>query len=62
MRPDRAFLVGDAETDIEAGRAAGCTTLLVDARGEGTAGGTRAGYVVASLGEAVDRIVTLLDG
>ena len=60
LRPDRAFLVGDRETDIQAGRTAGCTTVLVDARRDGTADVTEADCVVDSLAEAVDLILQLV--
>jgi D-glycero-D-manno-heptose 1,7-bisphosphate phosphatase len=37
--PARSFLVGDKESDIEAGRAAGCLTVLVlTGKGKKTAG------------------------
>ncbi|MFW6161913.1 MAG: D-glycero-alpha-D-manno-heptose-1,7-bisphosphate 7-phosphatase [Planctomycetota bacterium] len=62
LRPERAFLVGDSERDIAAGRARGCTTVLVDNHGDGRAEATQADHVVGSLAEAVDTILTLVDG
>ena len=62
LRPERAFMVGDSERDVAAGRAKGCTTLLVDRHGDGRAETTEADRVVASLAEAVDAILTLVDG
>jgi len=60
VRADRAFLVGDRDTDIQMGASKGCTTLLVDL-GVATAL-DKADYVVGSLAEAVDQILTLVDG
>jgi len=61
LRADRAFLVGDRATDVEMGAAKGCTTFLVDA-GHADPGDTQADFVVEGLAEAVDRILTLVDG
>jgi D-glycero-D-manno-heptose 1,7-bisphosphate phosphatase len=60
LRPERAFLVGDSERDIAAGRVRGCTTVLVDNHGDGRAETTEADRVVGSLAEAVDRILALV--
>jgi D-glycero-D-manno-heptose 1,7-bisphosphate phosphatase len=60
LRADRAFLVGDRDTDMEMGASKGCTTLLVE-RGKASQP-DQADYVVGSLGEAVERILTLVDG
>ncbi|HUT36242.1 MAG TPA: HAD family hydrolase [Planctomycetota bacterium] len=57
VRPERAFLVGDAERDIEAGLARGCTTILVAPPDGAPHRETRAGHVVASLPEAVALIL-----
>jgi len=54
--------VGDSERDVQAGRAKGCTTFLVDLHGDGRADVTEADYVVGSLAEAVDTILALVDG
>ena len=62
LRPERAFLVGDSERDVQAGRAKGCTTFLVDLHRDGRADVTQADHVVGSLAEAVDTILTLVDG
>lgn len=53
-----SYMVGDRWRDIEAGRRAGCTTLLVAGAGEEAAGCTP-DHSVADLREAVDII---LDG
>lgn len=58
LRPERAFLVGDAERDIEAGLARGCTTILVAPAGRPE--GTKAHHVVAGLSEAVELILALV--
>lgn len=49
-----SFLIGDSWRDVEAGRSAGCTTLLL--RRPYNAG-TTADYVLEKLSEAVDLIV-----
>ncbi len=51
----RSFMVGDRASDVEAGRAAGCWTILIDRPYSGT---TTADAHVGSLGEAVDAILT----
>ena len=50
----RSFMVGDRDSDIEAGLAVGCTTILVAPPSR-----WRAHIVVPSLREAVDRIIAL---
>jgi D-glycero-D-manno-heptose 1,7-bisphosphate phosphatase len=55
----RSAIVGDSESDIEAGRAAGCGTTVLIAS-EGTP--TEADAVVANLGEAVRILLAALDG
>jgi D-glycero-D-manno-heptose 1,7-bisphosphate phosphatase len=52
----RSFMVGDRWRDIEAGKAAGCRTFLVD-HGYREALTTPPDHVVASLGEAVRLIL-----
>lgn len=46
-------MIGDAETDIEAGRAAGCMTIRIDAAGSDTT----ADLVAADLDAAVDLLL-----
>ncbi|MBM4031166.1 MAG: HAD family hydrolase [Planctomycetes bacterium] len=61
IRPEQAFLVGDAERDIEAGRARGCTTIFVRS-GQGVeAESARAHHAAASLADAVDLILRLVE-
>lgn len=60
LRPERAFLVGDSESDVQAGRVAGCTTFLVGPQPDGRAEATEADHVVASLAEAVGQILALV--
>ena len=48
----RSYVVGDSERDVEAGRRAGCTTVLV-----GEAAGTCADATAASLLEAAELIL-----
>jgi len=62
LRPERAFLVGDSERDVQAGKAMGCTTFLVDLHGDGRAKATEADRVVGNLAEAVDEILALVGG
>ena len=49
------FLVGDSERDIAAGKARGCTAILVGERSPGS----QADYFVGGLAEAVELIVEL---
>jgi D-glycero-D-manno-heptose 1,7-bisphosphate phosphatase len=53
----RSFMVGDRASDVEAGRAAGCRTILID---RSYSGATMPDARVGSLGEAVDAILTRL--
>jgi D-glycero-D-manno-heptose 1,7-bisphosphate phosphatase len=50
-----SFVVGDSWRDIEAGRRAGCRTVLVD-RGDAAAGGAIADLTVRTLSDAVAHI------
>jgi D-glycero-D-manno-heptose 1,7-bisphosphate phosphatase len=52
---ESSFIVGDRETDIQAGRAAGCATVLVTGRGTASAEPTRseADHMCEDLSEAV---------
>jgi D-glycero-D-manno-heptose 1,7-bisphosphate phosphatase len=49
----RSVMIGDSETDVEAGRAAGCMTIRIGEPGSPS----RADIVVQSLGSAVDRLL-----
>jgi D-glycero-D-manno-heptose 1,7-bisphosphate phosphatase len=61
LDPSRAFLVGDSETDIRAGQARGCTTLLVRAPRSPPPEEIQPDYTVADLREAVDVMLRLLE-
>ena len=52
----RSWMIGDAGSDVEAGRRAGCRTVLVDPAGRAAPGNGRASadHVVTSLEEAGD--------
>lgn len=50
----RSVMVGDAETDIEAGRAAGTRTILLSAAGTPT----KADLVVETLGDAAEAVLS----
>ncbi len=62
VAPERSFVVGDSERDIEAGLARGCTTLLVAGLTAEPPAPTRAHYVVRDLAEAVQVILDLVKG
>ena len=51
---ERSFMVGDRASDVEAGRAAGCRTVLIE---RPYSGGATADAHVGSLAEAVDVIL-----
>ena len=53
--PAISVMVGDAASDIEAGRGAGCRTVLLRAAGE--TGATRADHVASNLAAAADWIL-----
>ncbi len=55
--PTRSFIVGDSWKDMEAGRRAGCRTILI---GRADEGGASADRVATTLSEAVDIIVAEL--
>lgn len=54
---ERSFIIGDSWRDIEAGRRAGCRTVLVQ---RGRYGGLAPDCRVRSLGEAADFVLTFL--
>ncbi len=58
LRPERALLVGDAERDVEAGLARGCTTILIAPAGRPD---TKAHHVVTGLSEAVELVLRLVE-
>lgn len=53
----RSFMVGDRASDVEAGRAAGCTTVFIDLGYTSEMKPTAAHFVVRSLGDAVEVIL-----
>jgi D-glycero-D-manno-heptose 1,7-bisphosphate phosphatase len=57
--PARSFLVGDRWRDIDAGRAVGCTAILVDGP---EAGSARPDHRARDLRDAVTTISTLMEG
>jgi len=59
--PSRAFLVGDAERDIEAGLARGCTTVLVAPPGGPAAIATKAHHDVPTLADAAGLLGLIMD-
>lgn len=62
LDPDRCFMVGDKNSDVEAGRALGMTTLLVETGyGAREKRATRADYVEKDISAAVERLLTLCD-
>lgn len=66
----QSWMIGDAPRDVEAGKAAGCRTVLLTgatagAAGTGSAAATRpaaADYLAASLTEAADLVEQFMDG
>jgi D-glycero-D-manno-heptose 1,7-bisphosphate phosphatase len=52
----RSFMVGDRRSDVEAGRAAGCTTVFIDL-GYAEPAPDAPDYVVHSIAEAADVII-----
>lgn len=61
----RSWMVGDSERDMEAGRAAGCRTILITRDsapdGEATLGNTQPDYVAADFAEATERIIAMAE-
>ena len=54
----QSFMVGDRKSDIEAGRAAGCATVFIDLGYDAEPAPEAPDYVVRSIAEAADIIVT----
>jgi histidinol-phosphate phosphatase family protein len=54
----RSWMIGDSRTDMEAGKAAGCRTILVD----GDEATPLADYTCSGMPELRDRIETLIQG
>jgi D-glycero-D-manno-heptose 1,7-bisphosphate phosphatase len=52
----RSFMVGDRDSDVAAGRTAGCSTVFIDL-GYAEPAPQAPDYVVSSIAEAADRIV-----
>jgi D-glycero-D-manno-heptose 1,7-bisphosphate phosphatase len=52
----KSFMVGDRKGDVDAGRAAGCTTVFIDL-GYAEAAPDAPDYVVRSIAEAADVII-----
>jgi len=52
----KSFMVGDRNSDVEAGRAAGCTTVFIDL-GYASPAPDSPDYVAHSIGEAADLII-----
>lgn len=53
----RSFMVGDRCSDVEAGRAAGCTTIFIDLDYVGEPAPLDPDYTVRSIAEATERIL-----
>jgi D-glycero-D-manno-heptose 1,7-bisphosphate phosphatase len=53
----QSFMVGDRASDVEAGRAAGCTTVFIDLGYAAELAPQNADYVAASIAEAADIIL-----
>ena len=56
IKLEHSFMVGDRASDVEAGRAAGCTTVFVD-RGYAEAAPHAPDYIVHSIAQAADAII-----
>jgi D-glycero-D-manno-heptose 1,7-bisphosphate phosphatase len=55
----KSFMIGDRSSDVEAGRAAGCTTVFIDL-GYAESAPNAPDHVVHSIAEAADFIITTL--
>jgi D-glycero-D-manno-heptose 1,7-bisphosphate phosphatase len=53
---EKSFMVGDRSSDVEAGRAAGCTTVFID-HGYAEPTPHAADYIVGSIAQAADAII-----
>jgi D-glycero-D-manno-heptose 1,7-bisphosphate phosphatase len=53
----RSFMVGDRASDVEAGRAAGCTTVFIDLGYDAGLAPQKADHVAASIAQAADIIL-----
>jgi HAD superfamily hydrolase (TIGR01662 family) len=55
--PQKSWMVGDHLFDIQSGRAAGCTTILMIGNGPPPPYATEATYIVTTLDEVVDLVL-----
>jgi D-glycero-D-manno-heptose 1,7-bisphosphate phosphatase len=58
FNPKSAVVIGDKASDIEFGRSAGATTILIAADGPDARGGTRPDFVAANLLEAAQTLTS----
>jgi len=58
FNPESTVVIGDKGSDIEFGRSARATTILITADGRGTLGGIRPDFVAANLLEAAQTITS----
>jgi D-glycero-D-manno-heptose 1,7-bisphosphate phosphatase len=56
IKLEDSFMVGDRASDVEAGRAAGCTTVFID-RGYAEAAPRAPDHIVHSIAQAADAII-----
>jgi D-glycero-D-manno-heptose 1,7-bisphosphate phosphatase len=52
----RSWMVGNVQGDVEAGRSAGCRTILIGSTGAATDGGGRPDHIAVNIREAVNMI------
>jgi D-glycero-D-manno-heptose 1,7-bisphosphate phosphatase len=50
---NRSVMIGNSESDVLAGRAAGCQTVLFTSTQQGTEGATTADYIASEIGQAI---------